>query len=151
MQLSDILSLERTENDVQAKSKKRALEIVSEIAQKTLDQFETKTIFEKIMSRERLGTTSIGCGIAIPHCRLEGVNEATAVLIKLKQGVDYDAIDDEPVDIIMALFVPEASTDEHLELLAKLADLFSQAEIRDALRQASSKQQLFDLINEYGQ
>ena len=90
-----------------------------------------------------MGSTGIGHGIAIPHCRLLPCNKAIGFLIRIQEGIDYDAIDGEPVDLVFALLVPEESTDEHLQLLATLATNLSQKEYREALRNAPDLNQLY--------
>ena len=100
-------------------------------------------IFERLLNRERLGSTGIGEGIAIPHCRLPACDKAFGVLLRLEQAIDYDAIDRQPVDLVFALLVPEEATDEHLQVLSMLARNFSEAEFRQALRNAPDSKQLY--------
>jgi PTS system nitrogen regulatory IIA component len=101
------------------------------------------------LSRERLGGTGIGHGVAIPHGRLKHGDRPRAAMIRLKQGVDFDAIDNEPVDLLFALVVPEQSTEEHLKILAMLAAMFQDAGFRQRLRQAGSAEEIMQIIRDW--
>lgn len=142
--ISDILTQEQTLADVEVSSKKKLLELLASLVAETLDSASSDDVFEKLLSRERMGSTGIGHGIAIPHCRLLTCNSALGFLLRLKEPIDYDAIDGRPVDLVFALVVPEESTDEHLQLLATLATNFSQSEFRDALRCAPDVSRLYN-------
>ena len=91
-------------------------------------------ILDALITRERLGSTGIGHGIALPHARLAMVEEPLAALITLKEGVDFESIDGELVDVVVGLLVPQDCNDEHLKILAELARRFSDADLRDTLR-----------------
>ena len=113
MRLLDCLQQDLVINNLSAQSKKKAFEIISEKIAEELPQNTQKSIFEALINRERLGVTGLGHGIAIPHCRLDNLSEPIALLAKLEKPIDYDTPDNVPVDIIVALFIPEASTQEH--------------------------------------
>jgi nitrogen PTS system EIIA component len=115
-------------------SKKRVLETVASLAAQGRGKEFEDLLCESLNARERLGSTGIGEGIAIPHCRLGDCRAPTAVLMTLARPVDFAAIDDGPVDIVFALVVPDGATDEHLRLLARLAELLAQAGLRERLR-----------------
>ncbi|MEC8113034.1 MAG: PTS sugar transporter subunit IIA, partial [Pseudomonadota bacterium] len=91
-----------------------------------------------LLAREKLGSTAIGHGVAIPHSRMSGCSEPLGCLILLSQGVDFGAPDGAVVEIAFILLVPEAATQDHLDLLASLASAFSSADIRDRLKKADS-------------
>jgi PTS system nitrogen regulatory IIA component len=149
MQLTDLLVPERVSCDNQASSKKRVLETLSEMiaqGQETLDKNE---VFDSLLSRERLGSTGLGHGVAIPHGRLKESDKTIGAFIKLEEGIDYDAMDQQPVDLLFALLVPEHSTEEHLQLLAKLAEMFSDADVVKRLRKAHSSTALLDIVEEW--
>ena len=101
-------------------------------------------LFTSFTAREKLGTTGLGDGIAIPHCRLANCQRVTGALVCLANPIDFEAIDGEPVDTLFALVVPEQATQEHLDVLAGLASLFSQADFRCALRPAVSNRELYE-------
>lgn len=147
MQLSELLSPERVACDVQAASKKRVLEQLSAMiadGQATLTETD---IFDSLIARERLGSTGLGHGVAIPHGRAKNSVKTTGAFIKLQEGVDFDAVDNQPVDLLFALLVPEESTDEHLQLLSQLAEMFSNREFVERLRAASTTEQVYSLIS----
>lgn len=147
MLLIDFLPLHNIKVKVNAQSKKRALEMVSEIAAIHLENPKlTLPILEGLLNRERLGSTGIGHGIAIPHCRLEGLKDPVLILITLEKGIDYHGLDNQPVDIILALLVPTESTDLHLELLAWIAEQFSKVDILKHIRSAKNEQILYNIM-----
>ncbi|WP_430461378.1 PTS IIA-like nitrogen regulatory protein PtsN [Thalassolituus sp. LLYu03] len=141
--IGDILAPERTLIDVPVTSKKKLLEFLAEFVAEQLDGASSDDIFDRLFSRERLGSTGIGEGIAIPHCRLAQCSEAIGILLRLSEPVDFDAIDNRPVDLVFALLVPEEATEQHLQILATLARNFSDAEYRDALRNAPDASRLY--------
>ena len=101
-----------------------------------MDADEKQVISAALGQREAQGSTGIGHGVAIPHARIEGIDEVRAALIQLAEPMAFDAIDGQPVDLIAALVVPEHSPEQHLHLLAELAELFSSAELTAAMRRA---------------
>lgn len=147
MDLIDFLPPENVRANVFAQSKKRALEIVSGIASAYLGNSKlTFPILEAMLNRERLGSTSIGHGVGIPHCRLNDINEPLAILITLNKGIDYQGIDNQSVDIILALLTPRESNELHIGLLARIAEQFSRPSVLKGIRGAESDQILYDII-----
>jgi len=150
MNLLDILSRERVLCGAQAASKKRALELASKLVAETfstpLGQGE---VFDSLLARERLGSTGLGRGVAIPHGRLAALQEPSLAIVQLAQAVDYDASDREPVDLIFALLVPKDATEEHLQILAQIAEMLHDATLREALRSAPSPQELVALVEHW--
>ena len=148
MKLSDVIDIRHIKNDIEVHSKKRALEELSKLIAEDQPQLNASDIFDNLIARERLGSTGLGHGIAIPHCRIPGCNKTTGAFIKLAQGIDFDAIDNEQVDMMFALAVPEESSDEHLQILAMLASMFKDENIRQSLRQADNVNELYHLLTE---
>ncbi len=146
--LVDILSPERVRCDVDATSKKKVLELVSELMAGAQDSLEMRVVADRLLAREKLGSTALGYGVAIPHGRCTDATTAVAAFVKLREGVDFDAPDGQPVDLIVGLLVPEECTDGHLQLLAQLADVFSRPEIRERLRQPLSADDLVELLSQ---
>jgi PTS system nitrogen regulatory IIA component len=146
MKLSEILSPECVQLDADVTSKKRALEAASQLFAENDHTLSPRQVFDCLIAREKLGSTGLGHGVAIPHGRLPGLDKTMGVFLKLPKGVDFDAPDNEPVDLIFALLVPEESTEEHLQVLAKLAGYFNSASSRDALRVDVSPEQARELI-----
>lgn len=141
--IGDILTPARTLIDVQVTSKKKLLEFLAGFIAEQLGEASPDDIFDRLLGRERLGSTGIGEGIAIPHCRLRQCEEAIGVLMRLEEPVDFDAIDRKPVDLVFALLVPEEATEQHLQILAMLARNFSETEYREALRNAPDAIRLY--------
>jgi|TARA_B110000046_G_C12834796_1_gene330970 nitrogen PTS system EIIA component len=146
MNISDILSLECVTLDIDCHSKKDALDILAKTiagSDKATSQIE---VFDCLCARERLGSTGLGNGIAIPHGRLKNSKKTIAAFLRLEDGVDYGAVDKVSVDLIFALIVPEDSTDEHLQTLATLAGMFSDKKIISQLRKARSSAEIFSIL-----
>ena len=150
MNITDIIVPERVACDIDASSKKRALEKISDIiASDNTSHLAAQDVVDSLLAREKLGSTGIGSGVAIPHGRLKNSDKTIAAFLQLHQGIDYDAIDNQDVDLLFALLVPENSTDEHLQILAELAEMFSHEEIREKLRQCKDNQQVCDLLTHW--
>ncbi|ASK54448.1 PTS IIA-like nitrogen regulatory protein PtsN [Vibrio tarriae] len=145
MQLSEVLSLDCTKSAVQCSSKKRALEIISEIAALHTGQNATE-LFECMLSREKMGSTGIGNGIAIPHARMSDSEKAVAILLQCEEPIEFDSIDNRPVDLLFALLVPEDQCKEHLKTLACMAERLNDKQILKQLRNAASDQELFNIM-----
>ncbi|MGD8925611.1 MAG: PTS IIA-like nitrogen regulatory protein PtsN [Thioalkalispiraceae bacterium] len=146
MLLTDLITPKRIACDVDAQSKKRALEKLSELISDSEDTVSSIDVFESLLARERLGGTGVGYGVAIPHGRLKENDHTLGAFIKLQHGVDYDAADHQPVDLLFALLVPQESTDEHLQILAQLAKMFSSQEFRTELRNATTPEEIHKLL-----
>ncbi|HIF9247291.1 TPA: PTS IIA-like nitrogen regulatory protein PtsN [Photobacterium damselae] len=145
MQLSNVLSIDCTKSAVSCSSKKRALEIISEIAAEHLDQ-NPQPLFDCMLNREKMGTTGIGNGIAIPHGRINNSDKAIAVFIQSQEPIEFDAIDNQPVDLLFALLVPENQCPEHLKTLSAIAEKLSDKQLCKQLRCAQSDEELYQLI-----
>jgi PTS system nitrogen regulatory IIA component len=144
MQLNTILSPGRTLSDAPGSSKKRILENIAKFICEDAPALNSGQVFDSLIARERLGSTGLGHGIAIPHCRIKGCNQIIGSLVKLAEPVDFDAIDNEPVDLVFVLLVPEQAHDEHLKVLATLAERFSNPDFCQRLRSANNRETLFD-------
>ena len=149
MQLVDFLSPDRISCNVTAHSKKRALEELSELIAHDQQETTPTEIFDSLLSRERLGGTGIGYGVAIPHGRLKKSTHTTAALIHLQNGIDFDAIDNEPVDLLFALVIPDQATEDHLKILAMLASLFQDEKFRKQIRAARTPEEILTLVKNW--
>ena len=143
MKLIDVLPLENTALNIPGGSKKRVLENLSHFLSERMTGIDSDEIYQGLLARERLGSTGIGDGVAIPHCRMSSCSKTTGALLKLEDPIDFDAIDSEPVDLVFALIVPEEQNDEHLQVLSSIAELLQEEEVRAQLRQASSTEHLY--------
>ncbi|MCK8516255.1 PTS IIA-like nitrogen regulatory protein PtsN [Methylonatrum kenyense] len=146
MKIADLITPERVVCDADVSSKKRGLELLSELVAERDSELQSTAIFNKLISRERLGSTGLGHGVAIPHARIEGMPSACAAFIKLREGIDFDAFDQQPVDMLFSLVVPEHFTDEHLQILARLAEMFSDVAFCRQLRDCTDDTALHGLL-----
>ncbi len=148
MPILDLLAPNFVFHNLQVGSKKRTLDYISTTISDNAANISHDDVFSGLIERERLGSTGIGEGIAIPHCRLDNIDKAMAVFIKLDNAVDFDAIDKKPVDLVFALVVPSNCCDEHLNTLAQLAELFSEESNRASLRDCDSSSSLYEKLSE---
>ncbi len=118
-------------------SKRQALSVVSEIAARAFD-LKAADVLAKLLQRERMGSTGVGAGVAVPHCRLRGLEKVRGVFLRLDAPIDFGAVDEAPVDLIFALLAPLDDASEHLRSLARVSRALRQAELRQQLRQARS-------------
>jgi PTS system nitrogen regulatory IIA component len=142
-QLEALLSPELTLCRAPGVSKKRLFETAATLIAAHKEVLVERDIYGSLLAREKLGSTALGDGIAIPHCRVSTCKQPVVALMTLDEGIDFDAPDDKPVDIVILLLVPEEATQEHLNVLAGLARLLDQAEFCAALRAARSNEDLY--------
>lgn len=128
-------------------SKKRVLETVATVVADRL-HCQKEAVYDALLSREKLGSTGVGQGIAVPHCRLESANQTAVVVMSLQKPIDFDSIDRKPVDLIFSLIVPPQECDQHLETLSQIAGLAQSPEKLDKLRAAQTDQELFEVFSE---
>lgn len=147
MLISDLLTPERIRFDVHSSSKKRLLELISRELARNSEDLSAREIFESLCARERLGSTGLGQGVAIPHGRVKGSDTVQASFIRLKKPLPFDAVDGEPVDLLFAMTVPEQCNEDHLKLLAQIAELFSDPDLLNKLRQADDSGRLLQLLS----
>lgn len=144
MNIAEIIAPQRIAVDIDLASKKAVLEKLAEMLASADPTLKSKTVFESLLARERLGTTGLGAGIAIPHGRVATNASSIGAFVRTSRPVDFDAVDNAPVDLFFALCVPENANDEHLALLAVLATKFSSADFVSDLRGLENSQQLFE-------
>ena len=147
MEIQAIVSLDRTECAVQCNSKKRILEIISNIAAKNNDNIDETTVLTSLLNRERMGSTGIGNGIALPHGRLAGLESVIAIIVTSNPAINFDALDNQPVDIFFALLVPEEQTEGHLQTLATGAGKLSDKETVKAIRRATNSDDIIAALS----
>lgn len=127
-------------------SKKRLIETISDHLAASTQALTANKIFQALVERERLGTTGLGRGVAIPHARVPGITRTIGTLMTLADPVDYEAADNEPVDIVFGLLVPDEGDDYHLQHLARIAALFRDKDICQAIREHDDPEKLFDFL-----
>jgi PTS system nitrogen regulatory IIA component len=141
MALSDLLPPDGVVTNLSASSRKQVIQSLAELAVRFCDAY-TRDIVDAVLERERLGSTGVGDGVAIPHARVEGVDRVFGVFARLKTPVDFDAIDGRPTDLIVMLLAPEDSSAEHLKALARISRLFRREDMRERLRGAADSDAL---------
>ena len=141
MALSDLLPPDGVVTNLSASSRKQVIQSLAELAVRFCDA-NTRDIVDAVLERERLGSTGVGDGVAIPHARVEGVGRVFGVFARLKTPVDFDAIDGRPTDLIVMLLAPEDSSAEPLKALARISRLFRREDMRERLRGAADSDAL---------
>jgi len=129
-----------------ARSKKHCLEILGELLIRNYPDLASEDIFECLISRERLGCTSLEKGAAFPHCRVDGIETSVAVLIKLSEPVEFDSPDGEPVDIVLGMIVPEDIDDTHRAEIKLVTEVLADQELRARLREMNSSSDLYEAL-----
>ena len=150
IRLEQILTPGRSLTNVPGGSKKRVLEQIAQLIARDLPDLDAQDIFESLISREKLGSTGFGNGIAIPHCRLPGCAAPISAVLHLEAAVDFDAIDGAPVDLLFVLLVPEQANETHLQLLSELAQMFSDRSFREELLNAPDAATLHAMFANWG-
>ena len=135
-----------TQTGFPGSSKKKVLEHVAETIAHKVPDLSEHSLFENLVARERLGSTGIGQGIAIPHSRMSECTQVIGALFALKEQVAFDAIDNLPVDLLFVLIVPKEASSEHLELLSQIAERFNDTEFCNQLRDAENDSALYSLM-----
>jgi PTS system nitrogen regulatory IIA component len=131
--------------DVEISSKKKLLELIANIvADKT--RLPESSIYNSLLSRERLGSTGLGSGFAVPHARMEDLDRTLGCFFRLKEAVQFEAPDNQPVDLVFAIIIPGEATEEHLVILSSLAKIFSDESVCESIRQAGSKDEIARII-----
>ena len=143
MQMEDILTPGRCLCAIEGHSKKRLFYRISELIADDAPGVDADAVFHALMAREQLGSTGLGQGIAIPHCRVSGCREVMGVLVTLREAIDFDAMDDRPVDLLFFLVVPDARDDDHVRTLASVATLFSDGDFCLTLRNTRDRDDLY--------
>ena len=149
MTIQDLLERQFVAVRPSVASKRAALALVAELANQRFG-VSADVILECLLDREAQGSTGLGHGVAVPHARLRGLNQMMAVFIRLDQPVEFDAVDDLPVDLICGLFSPEDASHEHLRALARISRSLRQSDLRAALRHAKDADGLFTVLSRPG-
>lgn len=149
MQLEEILTPERCHCKLEGVSKKRVLTRISQFIAEDIGAVEPDKIFNALMAREQLGSTGLGNGIAIPHCRVPLCKGIIGTLVTLSEPIDFDAIDSKPVDLLFVLIVPEEQNDEHVRTLAGVAELFNDEDFCYTLRHTNDSEDMYNIAITY--
>ena len=143
--VSKILNPAHVQLDLQASSKKRLFEQAGLLFE-NLDGIARSVVYDSLFAREKLGSTGLGQGVAIPHGRIKGLKDALGAFVRLAQPVPFDAPDGNPVSLVFVLLVPEKANEKHLQILSELAQMFSDKALREAMLQAADAAALHQLI-----
>ena len=143
--VAKILNPPHVQLDLQASSKKRLFEQAGLLFE-NLDGIARSVVYDSLFAREKLGSTGLGQGVAIPHGRIKGLKDALGAFVRLSQPVPFDAPDGNPVSLVFVLLVPEKATEKHLQILSELAQMFSDKALREALSRAPDAAALYELI-----
>ncbi len=146
MQIDSFLAEDAVSIDVQASSYKKALESIACAISANYPDTKGRDLLKALLERERLGSTAVGSGVAIPHCRVEGVDNITGLFCRLDTAIDYDAPDDQQVDLLFALVVPKDCTDGHLQALAAISEKLNDSSIRNQIRMCKEPKQVYNLL-----
>jgi len=147
--IAELLTVERISCNADIASKKRAFERLAEILAAGGAAYDEREIFDALNGRERLGSTGLGHGVALPHGRMEALQQPLAAVLTLASGVDFDAPDDQPVSLLFGLLMPQDCNEQHLQILATLAGMFSDTALRERLQQCVDADALLGAIAEW--
>lgn len=147
-QIVPLLSVSRVLLDVEMGSKKQLFEHVSQLL--TVESgVATNMVADSLLAREKLGSTGLGLGVAVPHGRIKGLKSAVGVFVRLRTAIEFDAPDQLPVRLLFILFVPMQATDLHLQILGELAQLFSNKTMRENLNKCESAEQVLTILAQW--
>ncbi|MBY0259803.1 PTS IIA-like nitrogen regulatory protein PtsN [Methylobacterium sp.] len=146
MPVLEFLSPDSVVSSLRARTKKAMLQEISAHAVRQLPALDEREVFETLMQRERLGSTGIGDGVAIPHGKLPGLDRLFGLVARLEKPVDFDALDGQPVDIAFLLLAPEGAGADHLKALAQVARLLREPGILERIRAARDASALYALL-----
>jgi PTS system nitrogen regulatory IIA component len=145
MTISALLSPQNIFIDTEVTSKKKLLELIANIvADRT--ELSQSVIYSNLLNRERLGSTGLGRGFAVPHARVADLETTGGFFFRLVEPVNFDSPDDQPVDLVFTIVIPQEATEEHLLILSSLAKIFSQEEVCQAIRGAASRDEIEKII-----
>ncbi len=127
-------------------NKKNMLELISSYLQKEI-KIKKDIIFESLYAREKLGTTALGNGVALPHARIDSLKTTQTLLLQLASGIDFDAVDGKKVDVIFVLLVPNVNSDSHVKMLAEIAAILDNKQTVKKIRKAKKRQEIISILN----
>jgi len=147
MELSDLINSDSIVATLKVGSKKQALQELAQVAE-TVTGISSRDIFGTVLQRERLGSTGVGQGIAIPHGKLDGLDRLFAIFARLDTPIGFDAMDDQPVDLIFMLLAPESAGADHLKALARISRTLRDPSITQKLRDSVSTAEIYSILTQ---
>lgn len=148
MNVANILRPESVQCESEVRSKKHALELLSEVLGNRHDDLNAADILAEFTKREQLGSTGLGHSIAMPHARLNGIDESIGAFLKLEAGVDFDSSDGEPVDLLFGVLVPENCSDDQIREMKELIQQLRDSTLQQQLRETTNPAELYDLLTD---
>ena len=145
MNTGDLLDRSAISVRVSAANKKKVLAVIAEIAARNFN-LDAGDVLDALSEREAAGSTGVGYGVAVPHARLEGLQRMRGIFVRLENPVEFESVDDQPVDLLFALFAPKTAGAEHLRALARVSRIMRQSELREQLRKARTADALHALL-----
>ncbi|MBW8813405.1 MAG: PTS IIA-like nitrogen regulatory protein PtsN [Caulobacterales bacterium] len=145
MNIGELLDRSAISLRVSATNKRKVLAVIAEIAARNFG-VEASDVLDALTEREAAGSTGVGHGVAVPHARLEGLQRMRGIFVRLEQPVEFEAVDDQPVDLLFALFAPKQAGADHLRALARVSRLLRQSELREQLRKARTADAVHALL-----
>ena len=149
MNITNLLTPERVLCSTDTGSKKRLLEQLGALLESSASSLSQNEIFDALVNREKLGSTGLGKGVAIPHGRMSALEQPVSAFIQLDQPADFDAADNQAVDLVFALLVPEDSTEEHLQVLSTIAEIFSNMGLCATLRECETNSCILEQLYQW--
>jgi len=146
MEIRDVLTLPCIDINMQGRSKKRVLEMAAELIDSHSVTIKASELFPALLIREKLGNTGVGDGIAIPHCQLHSCVNPVAAFIRLDTPIDFDALDQKPVDLLFVLVIPKGDQEEYLELLQEMALYLKDTVVQEKLRTSTNTQDVYNTL-----
>ena len=147
MSLATLLERNAILGHVSVNSKRQALQVIADAVARNL-KLDAGDVLQALLEREKLGSTGVGLGVAVPHAALKGLDRMYGVFMRLETPVDYEAIDDMPVDLVFALLAPEDAGTEHLRALAKVSRLLRQKDLREQLRKMENPDAIYAILTD---
>ena len=145
MNIGELLDRSAISLRVSGANKKKVLAVIAEIAARNF-HLDASDVLEALSEREAAGSTGVGYGVAVPHARLDGLHRMRGVFVRLEQPVEFESVDDQPVDLLFALFAPKNAGAEHLRALARVSRIMRQSDLREHLRKARTADALHALL-----
>lgn len=145
MNTGDLLDRSAISLRVSAANKKKVLAVIAEIAARNFN-LDAGDVLDALSEREAAGSTGVGYGVAVPHARLEGLQRMRGVFVRLENPVEFESVDDQPVDLLFALFAPQSAGAEHLRALARVSRIMRQGDLREQLRKARTADAVYALL-----
>ncbi len=149
MHIDDIVTPDRVRSHISVSSKKRMLENLATLLHEGASEIDTYAVFQALVERERLGSTAIGHGVAIPHGRLKGLDKVVGAFMTLAHDVDYDGVDRTPVRMVFALLIPEQATAEQLQIPSQLGAMFSDEALCEQLWRLDDPGEIHRILTSY--